>query len=152
MTIDGFDPNDPFDADIENMRESFEGDDPTIRLVIPGTPPSVNHYKVKTKRGHTYVTAEALKFKADIGVLAAGQSLCNREKKSKNRYAVTITVYLGAKQKSDLDNLAKIPMDALKDALIIHSDDAVDCLLMHKFRDRENPRTVITVSVIGGSK
>ncbi len=124
-----------------------------IRLVIPGTPPSVNHYKVKTKRGITFVTAEALRFKRDVATIANHLSLCGHERKSKNRYAVTIDVYLGPKGKGDLDNFAKLPMDALKDAFVIHSDDAVDMLTMQKHSDeRHDPRTVITVSVIGGDK
>ncbi len=123
-----------------------------IRLVIPGTPPSVNHYKVKTKRGHTYVTAEAIGFKMDVYIAAREQSLCKRQKKSKNRYAVSLEIYRGAKEKGDVDNYAKLPLDALKDALVIHSDDAVDELHIFKYRDVQNPRTVITVSVIGGDK
>ncbi len=123
-----------------------------IRLVIPGTPPSVNHYKVKTKRGHTYVTAPSMGFKRDVAIMAAGRSLCAGNSKSPLRYAVVIQVYRGAQQKGDIDNYCKLPLDALKDARVIHSDDAVDILHVEKHRDRANPRTVITVSVIEGSK
>ncbi len=125
-----------------------------IRLVIPGTPPSVNHYKVKTKRGHTFVTREAKKFKMDVAVMVSevatiGWALADS---SQDRYSVTLEIYRGAKQKGDVDNYAKLPLDALKDSGVIHSDDAVDELHIFKFRDVANPRTVITVSVIGGSK
>ncbi len=123
-----------------------------IRLVIPGTPPSVNHYKVKTRRGVTFVTSEALRFKRDVAVIANHLSLCGHERKSKNRYAVSIEVYRGAKAKGDVDNYAKLPLDALTEAFVIHSDDAVDELHIFKYRDVGNPRTVITVSVIGGDK
>ncbi len=123
-----------------------------IRLVIPGTPPSVNHYKVKTRKGVTFVTKDAINFKLIVGFESRGRSLCDGKKTSKNRYAVTLEIYRGAKQKGDVDNYAKLPLDALRDALVIHSDDAVDELHIFKFRDAANPRTVITVSVIGGSK
>ncbi len=123
-----------------------------IRLVIPGTPPSVNHYKVKTKRGHTYVTAESQAFKTMVWFHARGgdRPKWDAMHDSKSRYAIVLEIYRGAKQKGDVDNYAKLPLDALKDALVIHSDDAVDELHIYKYRDVQNPRTVITVSVIGG--
>ncbi len=125
---------------------------PAIRLVIPGTPPSVNHYVKHTRSGRHYKTDAAQLFYWDVFYMSNGQTLCNRQRKSKNRYAVVLQIYRGAKQKGDIDNYAKLPLDALRDALVIHSDDAVDELQIFKFRDAANPRTVITVSVIEGSK
>lgn len=111
-----------------------------IRLTIPLVPPSVNHYKMKSRHGHWYVTPEATGFKHAIAIMFGG-----REFGPHKAYELDVTVYLGAKQRGDGDNFWKVIADGLKDCGAIHSDAAVTDWYMHVRRDRENPRTEIVV-------
>jgi len=60
-------------------------------------------------------------------------------------YEVMLVVFFGAKQKGDLDNLAKLPLDGLVKAGVIRTDAAIVDLTLRKRRDRDNPRTEIWV-------
>lgn len=110
-----------------------------ISFVVPAIPPSVNHYILHTRRGRHYKSAEAIKFKADVALCARGKQI--RWK----RYGVEIALFLGRKQKGDLDNFAKCVLDGLKDAAVIDSDAKIVELTMRKDRDLLNPRTIISV-------
>lgn len=110
----------------------------TVSFTVPGTPPSVNHYK-GTRNGRYYVTKEALKFKADVALCAAKQYV------AADAYEVEIFIYLGHKQRGDLDNFLKVALDSLVAADVIHSDAAITKLTIEKARDRKEPRTEFTV-------
>ncbi len=117
-------------------------------FVVPGIPPSVNHYK-KPRRGGRwgmYVTEEALKFKSDLALCAKG--MCVPAK----RYGVEISIFLGKKQKGDLDNFSKCVLDGMVDAGVIDSDAKIVELTMRKDRDIANPRTVISVWAVQGMR
>lgn len=110
-----------------------------IRLSIPLVPPSVNHYKMKSKHGHWYVTKEAIAFKQAIAIFAAHRSL------PLGKYELEAIVYLGKGQRGDGDNFWKVIADGLKEAAVIHSDAAVKDWRIQVRRDKENPRTEIIV-------
>lgn len=110
-----------------------------LLLTVPLTPPSVNHYKMRTRKGVTFVSKEAKAFKHAVGVIAAGAGI------HATAYRVLVTVYLGAKQKGDVDNFAKCALDGLVEAGVIHSDAAITSLTIEKYRDRLNPRTEFVV-------
>lgn len=110
-----------------------------IQFTVPLTPPSVNHYKVKTKRGHTYVTSEAKAFKQAVAIFARGAVVESKH------YELDVTVYFGKGQKGDGDNLWKCIGDGLKEAGVIRSDAAVKRWVMNVDRDWELPRTEIKV-------
>lgn len=112
---------------------------PGIAFTVPLIPPSVNHYKMRTRKGVTFVGADALKFKEAVGIFSRGRSL------QADEYMIHISIYLGSKQKGDVDNFCKVVLDGLVDAEVIHSDAAVRKLIVEKHRDRENPRTEIVV-------
>ncbi len=126
-----------------------------VRLVIEGEiPPTVNHYKVPIIiRGHISfkVTIQAKLFKTLVAysarkVLGAEGRGCVRPlNANKLRYRLRLVVYLGKKQRGDIDNFWKVVMDGLKDCGAIHSDDAVFDHHGYKRRDRDRPRTEITV-------
>lgn len=118
-----------------------QGSETTRRaiIVVPGIPPSVNHYVKHTRGGRHYVSKEAKLFKHAIAVMAHGRV-------EAERYEVTIDLYLGHGDRGDIDNFLKVPLDGLTEAGVIHSDAAVDRLLIEKHRDRINPRTAITVT------
>jgi Holliday junction resolvase RusA-like endonuclease len=114
-----------------------------VKFTMPGIPPSVNHYKKPNfKTGRTYLTNEATHFYHDLAVLASGQRIRAKA------YRVEIEVFLGFKERGDVDNFAKVVLDGLVHAGVIHSDAAVEQLYMTKQRDKGNPRTVISVQEI----
>jgi Holliday junction resolvase RusA-like endonuclease len=121
-------------------------------------PPSVNHYSLKKIRrrrdGTVYIAAmqspEARAFKWAVSVYAKGRTVAPLPPEyRKVRYRVTIDVYLGPRQRGDADNFAKVCLDALQDAGVIHSDANVQTasVTVHK-DDRSNPRTIFLVERI----
>lgn len=122
-----------------------------VRITVPLTPVSVNHYKLRTRRGVTYVTSDAIAYKRAVVLFARRQSLCEGLSPAELRklhYELEATVYLGKDQKGDGDNFWKCIADGLKDANVIHSDAAVSDWIMRVRRDRDNPRTDIVVRVL----
>lgn len=117
-----------------------------ISFMVPMTPPSVNHYVKHTRNGRHYVTSEAKGFCLAVGMYSARQSIRGKE------YGVRISVYLGAKQKGDLDNFAKVVLDALVKARVIDTDSKITVLHLFKGRDPNCPRTVVDVWAIDLSK
>lgn len=126
-------------------------------LEIPFTPPSVNHYKkpitLRTSNGPRLsfaLTPEAKAFHDAVAIFARGRSLVPLTTAERNRirYALTVTVFLGKKERGDGDNNWKCIADGLVRAGVIHSDARVRVWHMEvEDDDRENPRTLICVSV-----
>jgi len=121
-----------------------------ITFTVPLIPPGVNNYVRHTRSGRHYVTAEAKAFKEAL-------ILCARRAAIKGKFfSVEATVYLGKKQKGDVDGFAKLILDALAEAgVFMHhkkpqalSDAHVYDLHLRKRKDIENPRTEITVRAI----
>lgn len=113
-----------------------------LSFIVPLVPPSVNHYKVRTRRGVTFVTKEAKAFKWAVSAFAQGRSVTAK------KYALDVIVYLGKGKRGDGDNFWKCIGDGLKDAGVIHSDAAVKQWQMEVKRDWDNPRTEITVRAL----
>lgn len=111
-------------------------------FTVPLVPVSVNHYKMRARNGHWYVTKEAVAYKAAVGVFSRGQNV-----KAK-RYQLDVSVFLGKGQRGDGDNFWKVIGDGLKDAGVIHSDAAVSVWNMTVGRDADNPRTEIRVRAL----
>ncbi len=128
-----------------------------IILVIPFTPPSVNHYKkpitLRTSTGPRLsfaLTAEAEAFRDAVAIFARGQTLipATAAEKREIRYALTVTLFLGKGERGDGDNYWKCIADSLVNASVIHSDARVrKWHLEVEDDDRENPRTIIIASV-----
>ena len=102
----------------------------SVLINVPGIPPTVNHYVKHTRDGRHYVTGAAKNFKRDIVLCAGKTRLVAKE------YSVEINVTLGKGDRGDIDNFAKVCLDGLVDAGIIHSDAAVTSLYMSKQRGR----------------
>jgi Endodeoxyribonuclease RusA len=122
---------------------------------VPLIPPSVNHYKVPkiVRRGrfHSLIweeQPESIIFKLTVRSIARGASVApvTLREQRKTAYSLRAVVFLGADQRGDGDNFWKVIGDSLTTAGIIHSDAAVKNWHMYVRRDRENPRTVITVT------
>lgn len=110
-----------------------------LKMKIPGTPPSVNHYKMRARDGHWYVTGAAKDFKDDVARCSRGKQIRAKE------YALEVTIYLGTGQRLDGDNGWKVLADALVQCGVIHSDAAVKDWILHIRRDRAYPRTEVTI-------
>lgn len=110
-----------------------------VQIIVPLTPPSVNHYVKHTRNGGHYVTQEAKAFKSAVALFAKGQQI------RLEAYYIEIWLNLGKKTRLDLDNAPKLILDALVDAGVIHSDAAVTDLALHKRRNWAKPSTQITI-------
>jgi Holliday junction resolvase RusA-like endonuclease len=109
------------------------------KFSVPATPPSVNHYMVHTRRGLHFRTPEARAFEEHVAVRAGGL----RGKKVEAT-EVDIILWLGPKQKLDVDNAPKSLLDSLVRAEVIRSDASITRLLVEKHR-AESPQTDIYI-------
>lgn len=118
-----------------------------LRLVVPGTPPSGNHYKsyriIVPRQGKPfvswYVTDEAEAWFRSVAAVAQGQQLRGPS------YEVKAIIYLPNRRLIDLDNGFKVIGDSLQHAGVIDNDKHIADLHLHRRTDRENPRTVIHI-------
>jgi Holliday junction resolvase RusA-like endonuclease len=124
----------------------MSGDSMTI--TVPLIPPSVNHYKMRTRRGVTFVSDEAKAYKLAVYYHSLRSSTDPLKRFDSGNLSVEVTVYQGKGDKGDVDNYAKCVLDGLVEAGVIHSDAAITDLILRKRRDRENPRTEITVTAL----
>lgn len=130
-----------------------------IIFTVPFTPPSVNHYKkpviLRTRNGpvKSYArTPEADRYREAVAIFARGQSLSPQTATERKniRYGLTCTVFLGEGERGDGDNFFKCIADGLTAAGVIHSDARIRSWHIDvEDDDRQNPRTLICVSIIG---
>ena len=114
-----------------------------VSFSVPGHPPSVNSY-VRHARGRHYRTKAADRWLWDVSFAAKKQSVRG------DAYEVNAVIWLGAKERIDIDNAGKLLLDSLVTAGVIDTDAKVVDLYLRKRRDAANPRTDITVAVIDG--
>ncbi len=107
-------------------------------FMVPLLPPSVNHYVKHTRSGRHYVTNEAKAFMQAVAVCS------NREAVRYDHYFVEIYLNLGPKERMDVDNCAKVVLDSLATAGIIHSDAFVTDLAIHK---RRAPKSSTNITI-----
>jgi Holliday junction resolvase RusA-like endonuclease len=96
---------------------------------VPLLPPSVNHYKKPNgKRGY-YVTAEAKAFIDAVAMLAPRDVRYGTAR-------LAVTVSFGIREKrilsGDVDNLAKVSLDALRHCSLIEDDRYIVRLNLQK--------------------
>jgi Holliday junction resolvase RusA-like endonuclease len=111
-------------------------------ITIPLVPPSVNHYWKRKRYGGYFVSEEGEAFLQAVALYA------KRQKVRAKAYHVEVWIYLGRKQKGDVDNFAKCVLDGLRKAGVIDSDAKITDLDLHKRRDIANPRTEIMVEAL----
>jgi len=123
-----------------------------LSLTIPMEPPSGNHYKsfrVIGKHARWYLTKAAKAWHAAVLSEATWDfPLENFVPLPGKAHEVTYAVYQGSGSRGDVDNYAKVILDGLVKAGVLKSDASVVAMHAYKFRDRENPRTEITVRAI----
>ena len=101
-------------------------------FMVPMLPPSANHYVKHTRSGRHYVTTEVKAFMQAVAICS------KREAVRYENYFIEIYLNLGPKERMDVDNCAKMILDSLSKAGIIHSDAAVTDLALHKRRAPES--------------
>jgi Holliday junction resolvase RusA-like endonuclease len=120
----------------------------SVHITVPIVPPSVNHYKMRTRKGVTFVTEDAKTYKKAVYYHSLRSSTDPERRFDGGNLSVEVVVYQGKGDKGDVDNYAKCVLDGLVEAGVIHSDAAITDLILRKRRDRENPRTEITVTAL----
>lgn len=118
-----------------------------LRIVVPGVPPSGNHYKtyriVPAGKGRSFVqwyhTPKAKAWWELVAAAANGRSMLAMS------YQVHFIVYRETLRNVDVDNYTKCIFDALTRARVITDDKNIDDFHGHRRLDRANPRTVILV-------
>ena len=122
-----------------------------IKIVIPGIPPSVNMYVRHTKAGKHYKSNASRGFYDSAIQLSRealnkfGELLPAAGTVEAMQYEIMIVFYYAKGERGDLDNKAKIPIDALVAAGVINSDARVTQMMMARHRDSSDPRTEIYV-------
>src|SRR5690242_16125618 len=102
-----------------------------VRFTVPMVPPSVNHYKKPRGNGYGfYVTPEANAFKCAVSHFAPEADQWDGY--SGAEFFVTLHIYLGPKQKGDVDNFAKVCLDSLVAIKLIKTDAKVTRLMIAK--------------------
>ena len=110
-----------------------------IKFSVGRLPPSVNHYVQHTRAGRHYKTSDARAF--EEAVAFAGRSYRDRMIEATE---VDIIVWLGPKQRGDVDGFPKTVLDGMVRARIIRSDATIIRLLVEKHRG-VTPQTDIYV-------
>jgi crossover junction endodeoxyribonuclease RusA len=115
-----------------------------VKLIIPLTPPSTNHYVKHTRNGRHYVTKEAAAFKNAVALFARGELVEGKQ------FSVSSRIYLGKGERLDADNSQKCLIDSLQEAGVFghKSDASVKELHVYIERDADNPRTEVEVKAI----
>src|SRR5262245_22148255 len=120
-----------------------------MTFTVPLIPPSVNHYKKPSRRGGFYVTAEAQAYIDAVCLLSRGLKVTG------DAYRIGISFYLGPPKQHlgrfDLDNFAKVAIDALVKAGCIRNDARIfDLYLVKRFVS--NAREERTTYVVKGGR
>ena len=125
-----------------------------LQFSIPLTPPSVNHY-VTHGGGFHRKHPEAQAWERDFPIFARQQYVVSESK----RFQVKLEIFLGPKERGDVDNFAKCPLDCIARAWMLRgpkleslSDACVkrlEVVVNDSQADRElGPMTRITIEAL----
>jgi len=124
----------------------------SLTIKIPMLPPSVNHYVEHPAAGVHRKSAQAKGWEQSFPIFSRGQFVVSHT----GKFRVTINLTPGPRQKGDVDNYQKLPLDCCAKAGMFRnrkgeelSDAHVKKLTVEIFdepEDRENgPQTEITI-------
>jgi crossover junction endodeoxyribonuclease RusA len=124
-----------------------------MRLIIPGTAPSVNHlYRNHTINGRRMrvITKEGQQW-IDAAILYAKQwQRKSGWNKASGKVVMRLWYYFPDKRRRDTHNTLKGLLDALEEAGLYDDDKMVLPRIMDFEVDRLNPRVEILIEPIGG--
>lgn len=126
-----------------------------LTIAIPLLPPSVNHYVEHLANGIHRKTRAAKAWENSFPIFSQGLYVVSESK----RFAVTLRYRMGPKDRGDVDNYNKLPLDCIAKAGMLHnskheqmSDAWVKRLtieILDSEEDRElGPQTEITIEAL----
>ena len=111
------------------------------KFVIFATPPSINSYKITSKRTHKQILAPRVRnFIKEVYYLAKEQQL----RLYKGVLGVNIRYFFKNKRRRDVDNFHKALIDGLKGVAFI-DDVQIKFLTLEKYVDTKHPRTEVII-------
>ena len=115
-----------------------------IVIIVPGEP--VPKARARTVRGHSYTPERTLRAQQAVAWEAR-----RTWKLSPMRGSVRLGLVFrcGSRRRTDIDNLAKLVMDALN-GVVWEDDSQIEELHVYRFRGNEATGTTITVSSLTG--
>lgn len=118
-----------------------------LRFTVPLTPPSANHYKIPVWKSRRFVvTTQARAFMDAVITFARIEGFTAAT--ADQTFATSLKVFLGKGERLDAGNAEKCVLDALEKAGVFCNDSQVKRLVVEIDRDRDNPRTEITVEAM----
>jgi len=120
-----------------------------IALTVPGEPrPMARPRVLKTGRTYTPPESEAHKRLVAFHVRKAMMLRARGVFPMRGPISVKLDFFLSNRRRVDVDNLAKMVMDALTLARVWSDDSQVVALATHKYAPSSSPRTWITVEMV----
>lgn len=86
-----------------------------VSFTVPLVPPGLNHYVRHTKAGRHYQTGAATAFKDAVVLFARRAFVVGKS------FSVDATIYLGAKERGDVDGFGKLILDGLAKAEVFRT-------------------------------
>ncbi len=112
----------------------------TVNLILP-MPPSANRYWRVDRRGFTFVSPEAKKYKQAVADMADAGVLIYSE--------ISVTLKVFRPQRSgDLDNKLKCLIDAMQGVVFANDGQIVE-IHAYRYEDKHRPRVEVEVKVLG---
>ena len=109
-----------------------------LKIIIKGTPPTVNTIWRKGRNGTTYLTEQARRFKAKV------QAQIPRMERVTGDCKVRVDVQFPTRRRCDLDNYLKIVMDAMN-GFVYLDDSQINEIHATKSYSKNEPFTRIIV-------
>jgi len=116
------------------------------RLIIPGTPPSMNHmYRNAMVKGRRMrvLSKTAKNWADDMTILATDWRVRNRWKTADGKVIVRFWFYFPNGRRRDTHNTLKLLLDCFEDARIYENDQLALPQIMDYDIDRDNPRVEV---------
>jgi crossover junction endodeoxyribonuclease RusA len=110
----------------------------TIRLPWP---PSVNHYLKKTSKS-VRRSPKTVKYLNAVWYIVKKEKV---ESFGNSPLSVSIHAYPPDRKKRDLDNIAKVPLDALERAGVYLNDHQVEQLSLYKMNPKKGGEIIVTI-------
>jgi crossover junction endodeoxyribonuclease RusA len=118
-----------------------------VKINLPW-PPSVNRIWKTTSKGGWYSTKEAKEYRISVTYLAIAAGIRNSFPSGNVR--VCLFVYPPDKRKIDLDNRAKVILDALQDAKVYNNDSQIKILHMEMLEVRKGGFVTVIINKLDG--
>ena len=117
-----------------------------MTITIPGKPQPKQRAR-RGKGGRWYTPKETKAFESSVGAYA-WHGVCQQKWWDLDgRFAVELDIYFPDKRRRDIDNVAKSVLDGCN-GILWDDDSQVVELVLKRFLDRENPRTVMRVEIV----